>query len=131
MDIKNILKENDCRITNERLDIFGFLKTKHFFTYNDILNNFENIWRASVFRTLNLFEDIWIIRKIDIWWNIMTYELNDPHHHHEHMKCEKCDSIISFHSDNICKKIFEEADKMGFKIKSHNVGIIWTCKNCL
>jgi len=42
----------------------------------------------------------------------MSYEINDEEHHHEHMKCEKCDSIISFASENICKKIFSEAKKI-------------------
>jgi Fe2+ or Zn2+ uptake regulation protein len=46
------------------------------------------------------------------------------------MKCEKCDSIISFESDYICKKIFGEAKKIWFKIKTHNIWVLWICKNC-
>lgn len=130
MDIKNILKENKNRVTPERLAIFDFLETKHIFTYNDILDNFENIWRSSVFRTLNLFLSLWIIRKVEVWSKIMSYEVNDINHHHEHMKCEKCESIISFDSDNICKKIFTEAKKMWFEIKSHNIWVLGICKNC-
>jgi len=131
MNIEKILKENNNRITPERISIFNFLKTKHIFTYNDIMDNFKELWRSSIFRTLNLFLDLWVIRKVDIWENIMTYELNDENHHHEHMKCNKCNSIITFHSDNICKKIFEEAKKIWFEIKSHNIWIVGTCKNCL
>jgi Fe2+ or Zn2+ uptake regulation protein len=40
------------------------------------------------------------------------YELNDEKHHHEHMKCEKCNDIINFDSENICKKILKEAKKI-------------------
>lgn len=131
MNIENILKEKQNRVTPERIAIFNFLKTKHIFTYNDIMDNFENIWRSSVFRTLNLFLSLWIIRKIDLWDNIMSYELNDNEHHHEHMKCNICNSIISFHSNDICKKIFEEAKKLWFEIKSHSIWVVGTCKNCL
>lgn len=131
MNITNILKENNKRVTPERIIIFDFLETKHIFTYNDIIINFKNIWRASVFRTLNLFLELWVIRKVEIWEKVMTYELNDKNHHHEHMKCASCNSIISFHSDNICKKIFAEAKKIWFEIKSHNIWVLWTCKNCL
>lgn len=131
MDIEKILREKQNRVTPERVAIFDFLKTKHIFTYNDIMDNFKDIWRSSVFRTLNLFLSLWIIRKLDLWDNIMSYELNDSEHHHEHMKCCKCNSIISFHSNDICKKIFAEAKKMWFEIKSHSIWVIGTCKNCL
>jgi Fe2+ or Zn2+ uptake regulation protein len=47
--------------------------------------------------------------------------INSDHHHHEHMKCEKCNKIISFESEEICNKIFEEAKKLGFSIKEHSV----------
>jgi Fur family transcriptional regulator, ferric uptake regulator len=59
------------------------------------------------------------------------YEIvHADHHHHEHMKCEKCNKIISFESEEICKKIFEEAKKLGFSIKEHSVVVRGLCKNC-
>ncbi|MDD2871867.1 MAG: Fur family transcriptional regulator [Candidatus Gracilibacteria bacterium] len=130
MNIENILKESNLRVTKERVDMFKFIKTKHIFTYNDIQDNFKNISRSSIFRTLNLFLELLIIRKVELGGTAISYELVDEKHHHEHMKCEKCDTIISFHSENICNKIFQEAKKMGFHIKSHNIGIIGTCKKC-
>jgi len=130
MNIKNILQKNNNRVTFERISIFNFLKTKHIFSYNDIINNFENISRASIFRTLNLFLELSVIRKVEIGEKIMTYELNDENHH-EHMKCSSCNSIISFNSENICTKIFDEAKKIWFEIKSHNIWVLWTCKKCL
>jgi Fe2+ or Zn2+ uptake regulation protein len=58
MDIKKRLQDNNKRITKERIEIFSFLKTKHFFTYSDINEKFENISRSSIFRNLNLFTEI-------------------------------------------------------------------------
>jgi Fe2+ or Zn2+ uptake regulation protein len=66
MKIENILKENNNRVTPERIAIFEFLKTKHIFTYNDIIGHFKDLGRASIFRTLNLFLDLGITRKIDV-----------------------------------------------------------------
>ncbi|MDD3793535.1 MAG: Fur family transcriptional regulator [Candidatus Gracilibacteria bacterium] len=131
MNIEKILREKQNRVTPERIAIFNFLETKHIFTYNDIMDNFKDIGRSSIFRTLNLFLSLGIIRKLDLGGNIMSYELNNENHHHEHMKCNVCNSIITFHSENICKKIFEEAKKMGFEIKSHSIGVVGTCKKCL
>jgi len=132
MNIENILKAHKNRVTPERVAIYKFLKTRHLFSYNDIVENFSTIGRASIFRTLNLFLEIWVIRKVEVWENIATYELQgDDHHHHEHMKCSKCLNIINFESENICKKIFTEAKKIWFEITSHSIGVLGTCKNCL
>jgi len=43
MEIEKILKEKQNRVTPERVAIFNFLKTKHIFTYNDIMDNFKDI----------------------------------------------------------------------------------------
>ena len=58
MDIYKILRENKKRVTQERLDIFQSLQEYHVFSYQDILASFENISRASVFRTLKTFEEL-------------------------------------------------------------------------
>ncbi|MCP4523738.1 MAG: transcriptional repressor [Candidatus Gracilibacteria bacterium] len=131
MEIEQILRENNNRVTPERVAIYNYLKTKHIFSYNNISQNFGELGRASIFRTLNLFLDLGVIRKVEIGEKTMTYELNDHNNHHEHMKCENCKEVISFDSDNICNKIFQEAKKLGFKIKSHNIGVLGTCKNCV
>jgi Fe2+ or Zn2+ uptake regulation protein len=46
------------------------------------------------------------------------------------MKCEKCNDIINFDSENICKKILKEAKKIWFKVSNHSIWIYWTCKKC-
>lgn len=130
MNIENILKKHKKSITKERIDIFSFISEKHLFSANDLISKFWNLWRASVFRTLNLFIEIWILRRIPLWERWDYYELNKENHH-EHLRCEKCSNIMNFESEDICKKIFLEAEKIWFKVKEHSINIVWTCKNCL
>jgi Fe2+ or Zn2+ uptake regulation protein len=66
MDIENILKENKKSITKERKEIFEYIKTKHVFSSADILLAFQDIGRASIFRTIKLFSEIGIIRRVNI-----------------------------------------------------------------
>ena len=119
MNIEKILKDHKKRITNERIEIFDFISKKHIFDANDIINNFKNIWRASVFRTINLFLEIWIIRKIKSTKNGDSYEIVDKKHSHEHMECE-----------DIYKNLEEEAKKLGFKIEDKSINISGKCKKC-
>ncbi len=130
MNIEDVLKNAGKRITPERKAIFEFLEKKHIFSSADILENFPHLWRASIFRTLNLFLEIGILRRVYMWEKWESYEINEQANHHEHMVCQKCKSILNFDSENICKKIFEEAEKMGFSIKEHSVNILWICKKC-
>lgn len=131
MDIEKILKEKWKSLTKERKEIFSYMEKKHIFSSNDILENFPKLWRASSFRTINLFLEIWILRRIFIWERWENYEINEENHHHEHMKCEKCLKVINFNSDKICKDVLTEAKKLWFSVKEHSINIIWTCSNCL
>lgn len=131
MKIEKVLKENNYRFTKEREDLFNFFKKKEFFSYNDIFKKFKDISRSSVFRTINLFLDLWIIRKIFIWETSICYEFVDKKNHNEYLLCEKCNSIIAMKSKKICKKLEEEVEKIWFKMKNHNIWITGICNECL
>ena len=130
MDIEIILRNNGKSITEERKIIFGYLETKHIFSAQEILEQFPTLGRASIFRTLRLFVDIGVIRRLNIGERGESYELNHVDHHHEHMKCESCHTILSFESRSICHKIFQEAKKQGFKIQEHSLSILGKCSKC-
>lgn len=130
MEIAIMLKKHGKSLTTERSEIYSFIETKHIFSAQDIRENFKNIWRASIFRTINIFLEIGVIRRIPFSERWEVYELNHTGHHHEHMKCERCNEVMSFDSHNICKKIFEEAKKSGFQIREHSISIFGICKKC-
>ena len=130
MNIELLLKKSGKSVTEERKQIFSFLETKHIFSAQDIVENFANIGRASVFRTLNLFLEIGIIRRVNIGKKEEFFELIHDNHHHEHMRCESCDRIMSFESSKICKILFDIAKEHEFKIKEHNISLIGRCTQC-
>lgn len=130
MDIEKILKTHKKSITPERLSLFTAMDEKHIFSAYNIEQDFPNLSRASIFRTIKLFLELWVIRRLPLWENGDVYEIEHTHHHHEHMKCQSCWDIFSFDSENICKKIFEAAKKQWFKISEHSLGIFGTCYKC-
>jgi len=131
MNIEEKLKKHKKKVTPERKELFFWMEKKHLFSASDIESSFSNIGRASIFRTLKLFCDIWVLRRIHLWDNWDKYEVECcEKHHHEHMKCKTCGDILSFASETICKKIFSEAKKLGFLIDEHSLSIFWKCKKC-
>ena len=132
MNIKDILKSHCKKVTPERSELFSWMKEKHLFSAADIENNFSTIGRASIFRTLKLFCEIWILRRLHQWDAGDKYEIDCcEKHHHEHMTCKSCWDILSFASDAICSKIFSEAKKLGFIVDEHSLSIFWKCSNCI
>lgn len=131
MKIENLLKKSGKKITPERIKLFESMRNRHLFESKDFIEQFPDISRASIFRTIKLFCEIWAIRRVYLWDNHESYEVECcSKHHHEHMKCIWCGDIMSFESENICKKIFLEAKKFGFHISEHSVNILGTCKKC-
>ncbi len=130
MNIENILKQHGKSITEERKEIFNYLETKHIFSAQEVLEQFPTLGRASIFRTIRLFLEIWILRRLTLGERWESYEINNTGHHHEHMKCTVCQTIMSFDSHNICRKIFEEAKKQGFIIQEHSLSILGKCTKC-
>lgn len=128
--LKAQLKTYNKSYTQERGLIYSFMQGKHIFTSQDILVAFPEIGRASVFRTLSLFLDVSIIRRIPFWEKSEAYEIVEQEHHHEHMKCERCHDIISFESESICSQLSETAKKNGFTMKEHSISILGTCAKC-
>lgn len=131
MKIETLLKKNNKKITPERVKIFEEMNNMHLFESKDLMAIFPEIGRASIFRTIKLFCEIWVLRRVNFWESGESYEVECcKKHHHEHMKCTSCWDILNFQSADICDKIFLEAKKFWFHINEHSLSILGKCKNC-
>lgn len=90
-----------------------------------------NVDRASVYRTIDLFEALNIVQRLTIGWKYKI-ELSDSfHEHHHHMSCNKCGVLISIDGDShIEQDIADIAYKHGFALSSHQLEIQGICNNC-
>lgn len=132
MKIEERLKSSGKKVTPERVKLFEKMNSMHLFESKDLIDAFPEIGRASIFRTLKLFLEIGAIRRVSLWENAESYEVECcAKHHHEHMKCTWCGNVLNFDSDAICSKIFEEAKKLWFHINEHCINVFGTCKNCI
>jgi len=132
MKIETLLKNAGKKSTPERLALYEKMEWMHLFESKDLVQAFPEIGRASIFRSIKLFCEIWALRRIYLWDNHEKYEVECcSKHHHEHMKCNGCWDILSFDSSKICNKIFSQAKKLWFHISEHSVNILGRCKNCI
>lgn len=132
MEIQEKLKDSWKKVTPERVELYAWMKNRHLFSAADIQKDFSHIGRASIFRSLKLFCEIWALRKVNLWESAESYEVECcADCRHEHMKCTICGNIVNFTSDIISGQIFAQAKKLGFHIDEHSLSVFGTCKKCI
>lgn len=142
MDIngyKNILQKEGYKLTNQRKDILRTLinnNTKHL-SCEDVFNivsiESPDLGIATVYRTLQLFEKLNIVYKINFDDGLSRYELNlgEENHQHHHLICLNCGKVIEVKLD-LLESLENKIEKDGnFKIVDHNVKFYGYCKKCL
>ncbi len=142
MDIngyKNILQKEGYKLTNQRKDILKTLlnnNNKHLScedVFNIVSKENSDLGIATVYRTLQLFEKLNIVYKINFDDGLSRYELNlgEENHQHHHLICLNCGNVIEVKLD-LLESLENKIEKDGnFKIVDHNVKFYGYCKKCL
>jgi Fur family ferric uptake transcriptional regulator len=87
--------------------------------------------RASLYRTIALFEKLGIVQRIYIGWKYKV-ELSDVFtHHHHHINCLGCGKIVAItEEDDIEQLIHDLAARHGFAAQTHQLEIRGYCTAC-
>lgn len=89
-----------------------------------------NIGIATVYRILNLLEEMKIIKSILIdGKDSKVYELNILSHH-DHIVCVECGAIVEFYDAELEKIQELVAQEKGFVLESHNMILYGVCQEC-
>lgn len=129
---KQTLKQAGYSVTKSRMTVFGALQGPKPKTMHELTESLNGVIdRASVYRSVNLFEKLGVVNRIQHGWKYRI-ELSDsfvPHHHH--MTCTNCQRVISFDESAGFELMIEKiAAKNGFSMKSHNLEIYGLCAIC-
>ncbi|RXJ99559.1 transcriptional repressor [Arcobacter sp. CECT 8986] len=84
---------------------------------------------ATVYRTVKFFEELNIVKSLDVGDGAKRYELNISLHH-DHMICTSCSKIIEFNDDVIEEQQKEVAKNNNFILGDHIMTIYGLCEDC-
>ena len=93
----------------------------------------DSIGIATIYRTLELFEKLKIVRNVKIKNDMTNYydlvDLSEGHHLHHHLICQKCQKIIEIDDEleQYERYIFE---KYGFLVNDHDLTFYGICSDC-
>ncbi len=89
-----------------------------------------HIGRASVFRTLDLFTSLLIIRPTYIDSSMTPTYVLMPEGHHHHVICIKCNRVIEFDDCCLSDMAAELETRLHVKLTGHLVEFYGLCEQC-
>lgn len=131
------LKESDNKLTPQRravLDVLIENQSKHLSTeniYDLVKSKFPDVGLATIYRTLQLFDDQGMIKKMDFGDGCYRYELSeDEKHQHHHLMCIRCGNVYEFDDDLLEELEQKIRTKNNFFVTDHVVKFLGYCSKC-
>ena len=130
-ELSNELKENNIRITHQRLKVLEYLSnSKDHPTaeqiYNALKKEVPSLSKTTIYNTLNYLSDMNIIKVLKIGDNEAHFDAVKERH--GHFKCSSCNKIYDFDID------IDSIDIKGlddFKINEKSIYFKGICSRCL
>lgn len=130
--LKHLLKSNGYSLTKSRRKVFLTLLDRQPQSMSKVISQVQNSTdRASVYRTISLFEKLGIVERMQIGWKykIELSEMFREHHHH--LTCVKCQTVKDVMGRyNLEVVIDSTARDAGFDPLSHYLEIHGICADC-
>lgn len=129
--LKSALAAAGYSLTKPRKAVFAALQVNEPLTLKQLIAACPSVDRASVYRTIALFEKLAIAHRLQIGWKY-KFELSDSfQHHHHHLTCLECGKIIPLQEDQTLELRLERlAQAYWFNMVGHQLEIHGTCQEC-
>jgi Fur family ferric uptake transcriptional regulator len=129
------LRDSGHKLTNARMTILKILEEHEgHMTSADVLEAVEQaapeIGRASVFRTLELFTRLSLIRPTYISDSSTPTYVMLPDGHHHHIICTGCDRVIEFEDCHLENLEHDLQDKFNVQLTGHLLEFYGLCPEC-
>nr|WP_072537398.1 Fur family transcriptional regulator [Anaerococcus mediterraneensis] len=136
-EIRKIFEQNNQKFTKQRELIFKVLKNspqKHLTPeelFSIVHQDHKQVGIATIYRTLNIFEELGIVNKQEFTDQAYTYELIDPESdHHDHIICTKCGKILEDEFLSVDKVKESLKNQYDFDLNYYSLRIYGICSDC-
>lgn len=135
--IRKIFEDNNQKFTKQREIIFSVLRDsspKHVTPeelFSLVHENHKQVGIATIYRTLNIFEELGIVNKQEFTENAYTYELMDgDDDHHDHIICTSCGKIVEDEFLDKARMATQLKEQYDFNLDYYSLRIYGTCSDC-
>lgn len=135
MDLQKTLNREGLRLTHPRQVVLSILEEAAVplspqSIYQRSLERDQDIGLVSVYRTLELFYEFSLVRRVHGLDDCHGYVLASPGHHH-HLVCRECEKAVEFSGGDDLTSLLDRIQKeTGFEIDGHLLQLFGLCPEC-
>ena len=132
-DLKEICEETGIKLTHQRLEIFKEIMSAYDHPSAEVIHRrlpekLPTIAIDTVYRTLATFDELGIVKKLQVMGEGALFDANlDGHHHFVCTRCKGVEDIYWPEFDN--SLLPEEAGRMG-QVQSRHLELRGICNRC-
>lgn len=114
------------KATPQRLAVLAAISAGQHQRLEEIRARCPEVGMVTVYRALDLFTGLGIVRRLDLGQG-PRYELAEDHHHH--LVCEDCGSVKEFER---CPVDLQSLSRVGrdFEVRAHSLELYGRCSDC-
>ncbi len=92
----------------------------------------EAVGVASIYRALQLLDELRLVRRVDVGEAVARYEPVHPDgEHHHHLLCERCGKVRAFEDAELERAIEHLAGRVDYAVDAHEVTLRGRCPSCV
>lgn len=133
--IVTILDRAGYRLTEPRRSLAALIASRDgHFTATELVTEARarrlGVGRATVFRTLDVLEELGAVERLDLPSGEHTYVACEPAHHH-HVVCSRCGRTDEIDDAGLRTVVREVARRTGYRVDEHRLELFGLCPACL
>lgn len=91
----------------------------------------SNVGLASVYRALELLDELGLVQRLDAGEGVTRYEPAHPSgEHHHHIVCDRCGRVSSFEDPDLEAAIERLGRALDYDVAAHDVVLRGSCPGC-
>ena len=114
------------KATPQRVAVLEAISAEQHPSLEEIRARCSEVGLVTVYRTLDLFSELGLVRRLDLGEG-PRYELAEDHHHH--LICEECGSVAEFELCPLDLRMLPEVGD-GFEVRAHSLEVYGRCSSC-
>jgi Fur family zinc uptake transcriptional regulator len=129
--LEKIVKDNGYSVTAPRLAVLKYLLGREPVTLSMLTKEMAStVDRASVYRTINLFQELGIIQRhnVGLKYKIELSDIFAEHHHH--FTCTRCGKVVAINEKALERFVDRLAGHYGFTAREHQFEVQGLCSTC-
>lgn len=131
-NLKALLKKSGSSFTAGRRAVFDLLLDQEPQSMQVLVTRAKGkVDRATLYRTIELFERLGIVHRVNIGWKYKV-ELSDVFlGHHHHFYCTRCGTTYNLPGNPMLETMIDSTvSKEGFSARGHQLEVYGLCQAC-